>query len=71
MSGRVFGICVEKNAELLEGDPSRKYKGRVVFQGNQVLDQKLGGCYVSGAFELSRHTRGGEDGGCLWALPWS
>ncbi|MFM7985142.1 MAG: hypothetical protein ACKPKO_38070, partial [Candidatus Fonsibacter sp.] len=35
--GHLFGICVEKNAEL---DPSlRKFKGRVVFQGNQVYDQ--------------------------------
>jgi hypothetical protein len=35
--GYLFGICVEKNAEL---EPSlRKFKGRVVFQGNQVYDQ--------------------------------
>ncbi|MFM7985230.1 MAG: hypothetical protein ACKPKO_38520, partial [Candidatus Fonsibacter sp.] len=32
--GHLFGICVEKHAEL---DPSmRKFKGLVVFQGNQV-----------------------------------
>ena len=35
--GYIFGICVEKNAEL---EPSlRKFKGRVVFQGNRVYDQ--------------------------------
>ncbi|MFM7984554.1 MAG: hypothetical protein ACKPKO_35030, partial [Candidatus Fonsibacter sp.] len=35
--GYLFGICVEKNAEL---DHSlRKFKGRVVFQGNQVYYQ--------------------------------
>ena len=35
--GYMFGICVENNAEL---DPSlRRFKGRVVFQGNQVYDQ--------------------------------
>ncbi|MFM7980148.1 MAG: hypothetical protein ACKPKO_12610, partial [Candidatus Fonsibacter sp.] len=36
--GYLFGICVEKNAEL---DPSlRKFKGReVFFQGNQVYYQ--------------------------------
>ena len=35
--GYLFGICVEKNAEL---EPSlRKFKGRVVIQGNQVYDQ--------------------------------
>ena len=37
--GRIFEICVEKGAELPRGDPARKYKGRVVFQGNQVHDE--------------------------------
>ena len=37
--GWLFGICVEKNHELPEGDPLRKMKGRVVFQGNQVTNQ--------------------------------
>ena len=37
--GRMFGIMVEKAAELPEGDPRRKYKYRVVFQGNQVVAQ--------------------------------
>jgi hypothetical protein len=37
--GRLFGIMVEKAAELPEGDPRRKYKYRVVFQGNQVVTQ--------------------------------
>jgi hypothetical protein len=37
--GRIFEICVEKNAELPLGDPRRKFKGRVVFQGNQFRDQ--------------------------------
>ena len=37
--GRVFCILVEKNAELPSGNPLRKFKGRVVFQGNQVRDQ--------------------------------
>jgi hypothetical protein len=30
---------VEKGSELPVGDPNRKYKGRVVFQGNQVKDE--------------------------------
>jgi hypothetical protein len=35
--GYLFGMCVEKNAEL---DASlRKFKGRVVFQGNRAYDQ--------------------------------
>ena len=37
--GRIFNICHEKNAELDINDPRRKYKGRVVFQGNNVKDQ--------------------------------
>jgi hypothetical protein len=37
--GRVFELCTEKGSELEQGDPSRKYKGRSVFQGNQVKDQ--------------------------------
>ena len=37
--GRLFGICVEKGSELPETDPRRKYKYRVVFQGNRVVNQ--------------------------------
>ena len=37
--GRVFGLCVLKGSELPEGDPDRKYKGRFVFQGDNVRDE--------------------------------
>ena len=37
--GRIFDIIVEKGSELPEGDPGRKFKGRVVFQGNNVWDE--------------------------------
>ena len=37
--GRLFGICVEKNAELKENDERRKCKYRVVFGGHAVIDQ--------------------------------
>ena len=37
--GRIFDICVEKGSELPEGHPGRKFKGRVVFQGNNVKDE--------------------------------
>ncbi len=37
--GRIFDICVEKGSELGENDPGRKFKGRVVFQGNNVWDE--------------------------------
>ena len=39
--GRVFEICVEKGSELPPGHPGRKFKGRSVFQGNQVRDQNF------------------------------
>jgi hypothetical protein len=34
--GYVFGICVEKNSE--QTADRRKFKGRVVFQGNRVVN---------------------------------
>jgi hypothetical protein len=37
--GRIFEICVERGSELPESDPGRKFKGRVVFQGNDVKDE--------------------------------
>ena len=37
--GYLFCICVEKNSELPDGHASKKYKGRVVFQGNRVVNQ--------------------------------
>ena len=37
--GKVFEICVEKGSELEKGNPLRKYKGRTVFQGNNVKDE--------------------------------
>ena len=37
--GRVFGFCVLKGSELPKGTKGRKYKGRFVYQGNQVRDQ--------------------------------
>jgi len=38
--GRIFGIVVEKNTQLPIGDKLRKYKGRIVFQGNEVRDER-------------------------------
>ena len=37
--GRIFDICVEKGSELPKHDPARKFKGRVVFQGDNVRDE--------------------------------
>ena len=39
--GRIFEICVEKGSELPAGSPGRKFKGRSVFQGNNVKDQNF------------------------------
>ena len=36
---RIFGIMVEKGSELPEDDPHRKFKYRVVYQGNNVVDE--------------------------------
>ncbi len=37
--GRVFGIMVVKNAELPMGDERRKFKYRLVFSGDRVVNQ--------------------------------
>ena len=37
--GSLATIVVEKNSELPEDDPKRKFKGRTVFLGDQVKDQ--------------------------------
>ena len=37
--GRLFDICVLKVSELEEGHVNRKWKGRVVFGGNNVQDE--------------------------------
>ena len=37
--GKIFEICVEKGSKLPQGDPMRKFKGRTVFQGNNVKDE--------------------------------
>ena len=36
---RIHGICVEKNFQLPQGHPNRKFKGRGVLLGNQVKSQ--------------------------------
>lgn len=36
---RCFEICVEKGSEFPEGHKLRKFEGRTVFQGNNVMDE--------------------------------
>ena len=63
--GRIFEICVEKNSELAPDNPARKFKGRVVFQGNQVLDESLD---VALFQELAQpcYDGGQQSVRCLW-----
>ena len=37
--GRLFGLCVQTGSELPDGDARKKFKYRVVFGGNTVIDQ--------------------------------
>ena len=37
--GRIFAICVEKGSELPWNHKDRKFKGRIVFMGNEVRDE--------------------------------
>ena len=39
--GKVFEICVEKGSEFPEQNKLRKFKGRTVFQGNNVGDENV------------------------------
>ena len=59
--GRIFDICVEKNSELPEGHPNRKYKGRVVFQGNHVRDENWECCAIPRVVKLSGQYGGGQN----------
>ena len=36
---KLFGFCVLKGSELKDNDPRQKFRYRVVFQGNQVVDE--------------------------------
>ena len=37
--GRICAICVDRGSELLGDHPDRKFKGRIVFMGNEVRDE--------------------------------
>ena len=52
--GMIFDICVEKGSELPKGDPGRKFKGRVVFQGKRP-GRELERGSVSGAWFEPRY----------------
>ena len=66
--GTMFGICVERGSELGKNDANRKFKGRYVFRGNDVKDQKWEAamfqelCSSPAAMEASKST---DFYGCL------
>ena len=37
--GGIFEACYQKGSELPDDDPNKKFKGRTVFQGNNVYDE--------------------------------
>ena len=60
--GLVFGICVEKAYHLKKSDKRRRYKGRYVYQGNNVRDEWHQHAVVQ---ELSCHPASMEASKCL------
>ena len=71
--GYLFALCVEKNSELPLGHPKRKYKGRVVFQGNRVTNQNweaaifqdLGSCPATMEASRAADCYGSAPGHCI------
>ena len=64
--GRIFQICVLKGSELPEGDPRRKYKGRTVFQGNNVFDENSDYAFIRRDVIVSSFDGRSQDSGCVW-----
>ena len=67
--GRVHGICVEKNSELPEGHPNRKYKGRVVFLGNRVSNQDFEAATFADMGNAPANLESGRLADCYGACP--
>ena len=69
--GYLFGICVEKNSDL--SPEHRKFKERVVFQGNKVINrnyesaiyQDLGSAPATMEASRAAHFSGCQDGHTL------
>jgi hypothetical protein len=64
--GMVFQICVEKDSETEKPEEDRKYKGRVVFRGNDVVGENWDS-YVPGARKRTRN----HDGSKGVRSPWT
>jgi len=67
--GRIFEICVEKNSELAVDDPSRKYKGRVVFQGNQAKDENWEAAMFQELSSCPATMEAGKAADCFGMMP--
>ena len=67
--GRVHGICVEKNSELSQEHPNRKYKGRVVFLGNRVSNQDLEAATFADLGNAPANLESGRLADCYGACP--
>ena len=71
--GKVLEICVGKGSELPEGAPLRKFKGRTVFQGNNLKDPQRwisGCCIVCWTWQSHRRYGGREIPRCIWQHAW-
>jgi len=67
--GRLFGICVLKGSELKENDPRRKYKYRVVFQGNNVINQNWEAAIFQDLGSAPASMEAGKVADCYGCLP--
>jgi hypothetical protein len=67
--GRIFEIRVEENSELSIDDPSRKYKGRVVFQGNQVKDENWEAAMFQELSSCPATVEAGKAADCFGMMP--
>ena len=64
---RVRGLIYEKNYQLKEDDPARKFKGRGVLLGDQVKDQNMEVSHaLSRPWQFSGYLRCIEVGRFLW-----
>jgi hypothetical protein len=67
--GRLCCICVEKGSELKEDDPKRKFKGRVVFLGNNVKDQNWDYAVFQELSSCPATMEGSRSADCYGCLP--
>ena len=68
--GKLFGICVEKGSELPDGDSRKKYKYRVVFQGNRVVDQSMDEAQFQDMATAPRSFSRGTRTRTVLGVPW-